>query len=289
MLNQVSAFFDYFPRLSIPRGRIHLPEMKLPGAKNTALLGLAFFIAYKLYRSYQSLLNRVHELAKENIKTTKPIKTEVQKEPSTNTIVSDLDEEELYYSAEEDHESKPLPSTDTRTPLEIFKETFPGSDIKFKHQEVEKSLNVYLLTALFRIDKVASCSFNQSTNAFTLSYSAPMIFAATIIPQTLSNQMSWLWQFAVSKLLIFAPNIQISNEIKGQFVKTPEGVEIKFNPSSIFFENQPFFLESIVIPNSLQEELVSIKASHTSNPFNVTIPVGPQILAEAIDLNFPSQ
>ncbi len=323
MIRTISSFFDYFA----PVYRA-LPEIKLPGAKKAALIGLACLALYKLYNSFQSLSNRVNELnkelaaAKEAIKTlSKTNKTlsetneglnkqlQAKKTRTDDFHPSDKDNnlndtaEEAYFSAEEEEEKRsnrleeptpdplfPVPAP--ATPLDLFKTAFPGAHITITHQSSETTLSNYLMKTLFRIEKVTSCVFNQSAGTFTLSYNAPKGVTVTQLPQDIWDSMSWHIKLFVTPLLNIVPEGQLSQKIEGNFVKTNKGTKIELNETSIFLMPNTLgytgYLKSILIPQIATKQLC-IEAEHNASQLDKVGYIDPQLFAKIIYLNFPDE
>ncbi len=294
MIKATSSFCGYFA--SVYRA---LPEVKLPGAKKAALIGLAFFALYKLYRSFhppsnyelkedkksdpaQSPLRNNHQWLNVSslFMTIKELPTIKKSRGFLNKLKSKI---QVLNRKDKGPNQKVM--RDLSSSLELFKKAFPGTHLTVEFPNSQITLSDYLIKTLFRITEVTSCVFDPPTSTFTLSYGAPKSFTVNNFPPAMNKSITKIVDF----LALFGVEIeklkgQISQKIIVKFVEIEEGTTIELGKESIFLEGSSTtnYLKSILIPKTGEKLLIEAKYSWFSKSNYIRY----QLFADFIHLNF---
>lgn len=255
-----------------------LPKEKLV---TTAKVVCAIVILYKLYsfyQSYQSLLTRVQKL-EDDKKKPNPLQPLVEKlEKKLQQLKKDI-----KYIAENiipsfgttpQKAAVSMPSLEETprklapSPLELFKQSFPGQELEVHTKNGKMTFADFILTILLRINEEPECQMDSNGN-FTLTFAEHKLMTITKLPEVHDPNKEWI-KSAVEKAIyvIGNPQIQISQVIKGRIVKTESETAIELDSTSIFLIPKATYtghFKKIAVLNKPNKEGHTIEAEGEHN------------------------
>lgn len=293
MIKTVSSFVQTLHVAAVINDR--LPKITLSKTTQVALAGLLFCtVSYLIYRS---LSNRITQ----HPDPKPPSKPGPGGDPSRQlprTTSSDsgagvgLPPEDVFTTPDNsDHEDEGPPPL-AKSPLELFKEKFPGRHIKHTTRSGELNFADFFLNTIFRIHEQPACTFNTQ-GQFSLTFIREKVIHISQLPSPDEGEVAWIRK-AIEGIIyaMGSPQIQISKVIKGNIEQTDLGTTITFDPTSIFLMPQAGYtahLKSVTVLNVPSSEGHQLRALGEHNSWVLKNHKGGLIhfrkLVEFVELN----